>query len=203
MAIIIDNFLQGSDLWMKEKAGNPGASDISKIITSKGERSKQRDEYMRQLAGELITGECEETVQSIHMKNGLEREGEARTLFEMIHNVDVRRVALIYKDEQKQYHVSPDGLVGDEAGIEIKCPMMKTQVKYLLDGKLPTDYFSQIQMSLYVSERKYWWFLSYYKKLPPLILRIERDGAFISKLKAELDAFCVELQITVKKLKDL
>ena len=200
MAIIIDNFLQGTELWMEARAGNPGASNVSKIITTKGERSKQADEYCRQLAGELIVGECEETFKSMHMENGLAREDEARSLFELIHDVDIRKVALIYKDEQKKFHISPDGLIGEDAGIEIKCPMMKTQVKYLLDRKLPTDYFSQIQMSLYVSERKYWWFLSYYKKLPPLILRIERDEPFIAKLEKELDSFCLSLAITVKKI---
>ena len=203
MPIIIDDILQGSPEWHALRSGNVGASNISKIVTTKGERSKQADDYMMQLAGELITGQCEETFKSIHMENGLDREEEARTLFEMIHNVSIRRVALVYKDEMKKFHASPDGLIGDDAGIEIKCPMMKTHVKYLLAGKLPTDYFSQIQMSLYVCERGHWWFCSYYPGLPPLILEIHRDDVFIEKLKKELDSFVFELVQITKQLKEM
>jgi len=201
--IIIDDIEQGTPEWMALRLGNPGAGNISKIITTKGDPSKQRDDYMRQLAGEIITGQHEDTFQSIHMENGLIREAEARSLFEMIHEVTIRRVALVYKDAQKMFHVSPDGLIGDNAGLEVKCPMMKTQVKYLLENKLPTDYFSQVQMSLYVCECEYWWFMSYFAGLPPLILKIERDEAFISKLKAELEKFVVELALVVRKLREM
>ena len=203
MPIIVDNISQGSPEWDALRAGNPGASSISKIITNKGEPSKQRDDYMRQLAGELIVGQCEKTFQSIHMENGLEREENARSLFELIHDMEVRKVALVYKDEQRKFHVSPDGLIGDHAGIEIKNPMMKTHVKYLLDQKLPSDYFSQVQMSLYVCEREFWYFMSNYISLPPFIIKVERDDAFIAKLKTELDVFCFDLVATVKKLKEL
>jgi len=199
--IIIDSYSQGSPEWFEAKLGNPGASSISKIITTKGEKSKQAKDYMYQLAGELISGRYEETYQSIHMERGLERELEARVLFEILNNVTVREVAVVYKDEQKKFHVSPDGLIGDNAGIEIKAPMAKTQVKYLLDEKLPTEYFSQVQMSLYVCEREYWWFFSYVPSMSPLTIRVERDEKFISSLANALDSFNAELEKTVEKLK--
>jgi len=203
MAIIVDNISQGTTEWDNLRAGNPGASSISKIITNKGERSKQRDDYMRQLAGELITGHCEETFKSIHMENGLLREESARSSFELIKDVEIRKVALVYKDEQRKFHVSPDGLIGDYAGIEIKNPMMKTHVKYLLDKKLPSDYFSQIQMSLYTCELDLYYFMSCYAGLPPLILEIRRDEDFIGKLKVELEKFCLSLAMITKELREL
>jgi putative phage-type endonuclease len=201
MPIIIDSFDQRTDEWMNARAGNPGASAISKIITNSGELSKSRTEYLYQLAGEQITGKCEEGYSSIHMENGKVREESARSLFEMVYGVEIRQVAIVYKDEFKFFHCSPDGLVGENAGIEVKCPMMKTHVKYLIDGKLPSEYFGQVQMSLYVTEREKWHFMSHYEGLPPLILEVGRDEVYISKLAKALDDFTADLMRTVAKLK--
>ena len=203
MPIIITDFEQGSEAWFKAKAGNVGASSIDKIITTTGARSKQRDDFMMQLAGERLTGKCEETFQSQAMLNGIEREAAARALFEMINGVACKKVGIVYKDEWKLCHCSPDSLIGENEGLEIKNPMMKTQVKYLLAGKVPTDYFGQIQMSLFVTERDKWWFLSTYEGLPPLIIEVGRDEAYLKKLAEELDAFNSEMLAIVDRLKKL
>lgn len=200
MAIIVDSFLQKSPEWMAARAGNPGASNVSKIITNSGEISKQRTEYLYQLAGEAITGKCEEGYQSTAMMQGSEREDGARALFEMIYGVEARQVALVYKDEWRLFHCSPDGLPGD-AVLEMKNPMMKTHVKYLLDGKLPSDYFGQCQMSLYVTERDLLYFMSAYDGLPPFILEVRRDEVFIAKLETALLDFCADLARLVERLK--
>lgn len=203
MAIILHDIIQGTPEWMALRAGNPGAASISKIITSTGQISKQREDYLYQLAGEQITGQCEETFQSIHMANGTEREATARALFEMIYDTEVVQAGIIYKDEWRLFHASPDGLVSDDAGLELKCPMLKTQTRYLLDGKLPTDYFGQVQMSMFVSERPMWYFMSYYAGMPPFILKVERDEEYIAKMAKALDDFCADLQNVVKKLRSM
>lgn len=203
MAIIIDSFDQRSPEWMSARAGNPGASSISKIITTTGAISKSRDDYLYQLAGETITGRCEEGVQSQAMLNGCEREDAARSLFELIYGVAVRQVGIVYKDEFKFYHCSPDGLVGDNALIELKNPMLKTHVRYLLDGKLPIDYFGQCQMSLYVTERELCYFMSAYEGMPPFVVEVRRDERYISLLAKALDDFALELARIVEKLKAL
>lgn len=203
MPIIIDSYKQGEPEWFLARLGNPGASSISKIITNKGDRSKQADDYMYELAGELITGVKAETYTNATMQRGIELEGEARALFEVITDIEVRQVAVVYKDEQRKIHVSPDGLIGNNAGLELKNPMIKTHVKYLLKNKLPSEYFSQIQMSLYVCEREYWFFMSYYPGIKPLIIKVSRDEEFIERLKVALDSFCLELIMTVKKLRKL
>ena len=203
MAIIIDSFDQKSPEWMAARAGNPGASSISKIITNSGEISKQRTEYLYQLAGEKITGKCEEGFQSQAMINGTEREAAARALFEMIYGVEVRQAALVYKDEFKLFHCSPDGLVGDNAILELKNPMLKTHVKYLIEGKLPADYFGQCMMSLYVTEREFCYFMSAYEGMPPFILEVRRDERYIALLAKALDDFAADLIKTVRKLEAL
>ncbi|MEN6423335.1 MAG: lambda exonuclease family protein [Smithella sp.] len=200
MPIIIDSFEQHSEEWFAAICGNVGASNIDKIITTTGARSKQREDFMYQLAGERICGKREETFQSQAMKNGREREANARSVFSMIQGIEVKQVGVVYKDEWKLCHCSPDGLT-ENSGLEMKNPMMKTHVRYLLNGKLPTDYFCQIQMSLYVTERDLWYFMSYYDGIKPLIIECRRDEAFIKKLSEELDAFNMELLTIVEKLK--
>jgi putative phage-type endonuclease len=203
MPIIIDSYKQYEPAWFKARLGNPGASNASKILTNTGDPSKQTKEYMYQLAGEVVAGKHEETYQSTHMTTGLEREDEARMVFAMNYEVEVDQVALVYKDDKRMFHASPDGIIGTETGIEIKCPMIKTHVKYLLDGKLPTDYFAQIQMSLYVCEREHWHFCSYYPDLPLFTVKVYRDEKWIARLEKELESFCFELSGLITKLKGM
>ena len=112
-------------------------------------------------------------------------------------------VGLCYLDEHRNFSCSPDGLVGEDGGLEIKCPLIHTHVEYLLDGKLPTKYVQQVQGSMLISGRKWWDFMSYYPGLKPLVVRVERDEKFIAKLKDELNKFCFELKAIVQKLKEL
>ncbi len=201
MPIIIADVTQGSDEWHRLRVGSIGASSIDKIITTKGERSKQREDYMFTLAAERITGKQEVGYLTQAMINGIEREAEARSLFEMAHGVEIKQVGLVYKDDRKLCHCSPDGLIGDDSGIEIKNPMSKNHCKYLLANKLPTEYFCQVQMSLYVTEREKWFFVSHYPGMRPLFLEVFRNDEWIEKLDLELTRFNDELLELVDKLK--
>lgn len=199
MPIIITDIEQRSESWFQAICGNVGASSIDKIITTKGEPSKQRTEYMMTLAAERITGKQEVGYINQAMLNGIEREAEARTLFEMVHGVEVQQVGLIYTDD-KSAHCSPDGLIGEKSGYEVKNPLSKTHIKYLLDGKLPTEYFCQVQFSLFVSGRGSWWFMSHYPGIRPFMVEVFRDEKWIEKCDKELKAFNQELEEMVKRL---
>lgn len=194
---------QLSPEWFTEHAGKPGASSFNKIVTTKGERSKQREGYLHQLAAEALTGRKEEGYVSNAMAEGTRRESESRSYYELIEGMTVQEVGMVYPDEQKRYLCSPDGIVNDEWGLEMKNVIGKTQVAYLLKDKLPTEYFIQTQGSLLVTGFKRWDFLSYHPGLPPLRIKVKRDEAFISKLAKELDSFCLELAQTIKKLREL
>ena len=200
MAIIETSFEQRSEEWFKARLGNIGASSMSKIITSQGKPSKQREGLLFQLASEKIREAGDETYQSQAMIDGQVREDEARSLFELLKDVEIKQAAMVYKNEDKSFHISPDGLIGDDGGIEIKAPLGKTHAKYLYDNKVPTDYFVQIQSSLYVSERKYWWFMSYVESMRPLMIKVERDEKFIEALAIELNLFCAELKEIINKI---
>ncbi len=200
MPIIID-LIQGSPEWVSEKIGKPSASNASKIITNEGVKSKQSEGYLYELVAERLTGCKEEGYKNENMAVGIEREEESRRFFELIHGVEVDRCGVVYKDDDKRFLCSPDGIINNEYGLELKNPLPKTQVKYLLDNKTPEVYFSQIQMSLYITDFKYWMFMAYVPLLKPLIIRVERDEVFIKKLEAELNKFSDELDRITEKLR--
>ena len=197
----IINVIQGTDQWHQEKLGKPSASNASKILTNEGRQSKQREGYLYQLASEIITGVSEESYQNANMVTGNEREQESRALYELIYGVEVTQVGVVYKDNERKFLCSPDGIIENKYGLEMKNPLPKTQVKYLLDENLPSEYFSQVQFSLYVCEFEFWDFLSHSPALRPLIIRVHRDEKFIKALKVELEIFCENLEDVVNKIR--
>ena len=200
--MIIIDCPQQSLQWFQEKAGKPGSSSFDKIVTTKGEPSKSRTDYLYQLVGETLIGRQEEGFSNWAMQQGVEREAESREAFELTQNVKIRQVGVIYPDESKQYLCSPDGLFADDTeGVELKNPLLKTHIKYLLNGGLPTEYFCQVQGSMLCSGFSRWWFMSYYPGVEPLIIEVQRDEPFIEKLKAELERFCMDTAILLRKIK--
>jgi len=201
--IVLSDIVQGSESWFEAKLGIPGSSSFNKIITASGATSKQRTEYLYKLAAEKLTGEREETYQSQAMTEGLNREEESRTLYEMITDTIVSQVGVIFKDEQKRFLCSPDGIVNGDWGLEMKNVLPKTQVGYLVSGKIPSKYICQIQGSLLVTGFKRWDFFSYCPGLPPLIIKVQRDEVFIKKMSKVLDEFHLELIMLVRKIKGI
>lgn len=190
---------QGTPEWLSCRAGIPSASNFDMIVTSKGDSSKQAQKYMYRLAGERITGMPEETYQNAAMARGVEMEAEARSYYELTTGQTVEQVGFCVADCGAG--CSPDGFVGEDGLIEIKCPSIAVHVGYLLDNKVPTDYFQQTQGQLFVTGRKWLDFISYYPLMKPLVVRMERDEVFIRKLEVELRVFYQQLEEIVNKIK--
>lgn len=205
--IIIKDLIQGSPEWFAAKIGTPSASNASCIITNDGKPSKQREGYMFTLSAERITNKQENGYKNAAMEAGQEREDESRNMFNLIHNVEVEKVGVIYKDEKKRFLCSPDGLVykGEKPiyGVELKNPLGKTQVKYLLDGGLPSEYFGQVQFSLYVTGLPKWYFMSFVPAMKPLIIEVKPDEKYQKALEAEITKFCDELDEVTEKLRGI
>lgn len=196
--MIILQIEQQTAEWEEARIGVPTASCFDKIVTTKGEDSKQAQKYMYQLAGEKVAGFREEGYTNGIMQRGIEIEAEARSFYELRDDVTVQEVGICFKDDERKYGCSPDGLVGEEGMVEFKCPIMSTHVGYLLDNCLPTEYFQQVQGQLFITGRKWCDFVSYYPGLKPLVVRVLRDEEFIAKLEEKLNKFCIELQKTVE-----
>jgi hypothetical protein len=203
--MIISEVEQLSDEWFSEHAGIPGASSMDKIITSTGKPSTSRKDLMYKLTAEALLGEKEKGYTNSIMEEGTAREDESRNYFSFAYDVEVHQVGMCYRDEQKKYLCSPDGLIkeGDEwvSGLEMKNPLAKTHVSYLIAGKLPTKYFVQVQSSLFITELPKWYFMSYYPGLKPFVIEVYPDLEFHKKLESALDTFCAELAQMIGRLK--
>ncbi|KKK78328.1 hypothetical protein LCGC14_2844650, partial [marine sediment metagenome] len=96
------------------------------------------------------------------MERGILMEAQARDMYDLLTGNEVEIVGLCYKDEDKRFSCSPDGLIGKDGEIEIKNPTSAVHIGYLLENKLPTDYFCQTQGQLFVTGRKWLDFFSFY-----------------------------------------
>lgn len=185
---------QYSPQWWDARRGIPTSSQFSRICTpAEGGYSGQADGYIHELIASLYdpTYGVVEDYQSAAMKNGTILEPEARRFYEFERGHPVQEVGLCVTDDGR-VGASPDGLVGEDGALEIKSPMHKTQVAYLLDGGLPLKYRCQAHGHLIVTGRDWCDFLSYAQGLPHLLVRIEPDE-FTDKLRACLEQFCDEL----------
>ena len=197
--MIIMDVDQGSDEWLAARLGIPTASMFKNIITSQGKPSTRANDYMHKLCAELLLGK-QEDYKSEAMERGSELESEARTFYEFQSDLEVQQVGIVYLDEEKQVACSPDGFIGDDKGLEIKCPKSHTHVKYLLAGKVPAEYVPQVQGSMWITERSSWDFLSYYPGIAPLLITVERDDEYIDLMAAEVNKFIEKLTIAKRKL---
>ena len=184
---IIKDIEQGTDEWLKLRLGVATASNFDKIITTAGKESESLKKYALQLATELMLEIPEPTFKNDIMARGNELEALAKEAYQE-ETFNVVEQITMFKSDCGNFGYSPDGLVGNDGLVEIKCPLATTHFKYLIDNKMPSDYWQQVQGGLWVSQRKWIDFISfnsYFKEKKLFIIRVERDEEFIAKL-AEL-----------------
>jgi hypothetical protein len=201
MTVEIIDVEQGSPEWFAARAGLPTSSEFKTILREGrgGGDSVTRKAYLRRLAGEILTGEpAPEGYSNAFMARGKELEDEARTLFAFMMDVEPQRVGFL-KNGRKG--ASPDSLIADFAGLEIKVAIPAVQIERLEWNRLPPEHIPQVQGNLLVSERETWFFMSYCPKLPPLILPIHRDEAKIKEIAKAVDAFNEELDSLVASIR--
>ena len=183
--------VQGSEAWHMARLGIPTASNFGKIVTPAGALSKQADAYLHRLVAERLLGRPVDETDAAWMERGQVMEAEAIAFFELQRGVDVRRVGFVTTDDGVA-GCSPDGLVGDDSGLELKCPSAAVHCGYLLDVE-PRRYWPQIQGALWITERSRWNFLSYCPELPPALTDYERDEDYIAKLAPAVREFAARV----------
>lgn len=198
MSIVMD-IEQRSAEWIKCRIGIPTASCFDKIITpATGKPSASAVAYRRELLAEWLMGEPVSIKESGWMQRGTEMEPEARAFYEFEADAEVTETGFVYLDERRLIGCSPDGLVGDDGLVEIKCPSPGVHVSYLIDAKLPTAYIPQVQGCLWVTGRQWCDFISYHPEIEPLIVRARRDEPYIAKMAVLVEAF-VEAMIAERE----
>lgn len=189
--------VQGSDEWFEARLGFVTASNFHKVLNKKTGRGA----YMHKLAAERLTGFREASYKNDIMEYGNETEAEARRYYEIACDRKVEQVGFVMRDED--VGASPDGLVGEEGFIEIKCPLSSTHIETILSDKMPTKYIPQVQGLLWVTGRMWCNFISFDPKVlsrPMFLLRIERDEKYIDSLTGAVERFIEELKETVDKI---
>jgi len=191
MPIKIYNMEQGTPEWFMARRGVPSASNFKKIITAKKwELSSSAEVYAVDLVAEVAQGGAPEAIKSYcspDMEHGTETEPEARNYYNLLGFGDVTEVGFVV-DSLGRFGCSPDGLVGEEGGLELKCPKLSTQAKRLWQGTLPDEYKAQVHGSMIITGRKWWDFMSYAIGLPPFIIRVYPDE-FTAALRSCMSQF--------------
>lgn len=195
---------QGSQTWLDTRAGLPTASDFDCLVTPLGKvkTGEGPKSYLAKKVAEAWQGGPLLEFNSWDMEAGQILEEEARPWAEIHFGCDIQRVGFITTDDGK-IGCSPDGLIGDDSGIEIKCPKVETHVGYLLNGELPADYVAQVQGSMFVTGFKTWKFMSYRRRFPNLVLTIERDEKFMDALSEALDAFYEKFEASMARMEEI
>lgn len=185
---------QGTQEWLDARLGIPTASRFSDIITATTlQPSKSSFSYLCECAAEWMIGEPLDAGQSPYMDRGRKMENEAIKWYEFQHDVTVRRVGLVLRDD-RAVGCSPDGLVGDDGGLEIKCPGAKAHVAYLLRPEtLAKKYHCQVQGSLWLTGRRWWDIVSYNPGMERVCVRVEPDKAFFVAFDFAIALFVKEL----------
>lgn len=204
---IITDIEQGSEEWLQLRLGWITASRFKDVISNGrgGAPSKTRKSYLYQLAAEAITGELTESYSNEYMEWGTQTEPQARAMYELDSGNDVDEVTFIKWNQVNKVGISPDGLVGGNGGLEIKCPKTTTQIETFLSGKMPTCHKAQVQGSLWVTGREWWDFVSFDPRIDGeasyVCYRQYRDDDYIKELEEKCLAFECELIETINKLR--
>jgi len=181
---IYEKVEQGSQEWLDLRKGKMTASHADAIGTA----GKGLDTYIRKMMAESYSRAEKEQYTNEDMERGKELEDQARSIYAINNGVEVSQVGFI---EHSQYAgCSPDSLVGEDGGLEIKCPKDEVYFEYLLDEEKAIDskYIWQIQMNLLITGRKWWDFMAYNPNFEKssFIFRILPDEEKINKLKIGL-----------------
>ncbi len=195
--------------WFEVRRGKVTASHM-RDVTSKGrgsQPSKTRESYMTKLAVERLTGNVGDNFTSQFMQDGIDREPDAISNYEFYKNVDVDQIGFVDHFKIKMSGASPDGLIGEEGLIEVKCPKATTHFEYLKNKTIPSEYIKQMDWQLACTGRQWCDFVSFHPDFPEelqlLIIRHKRDDQAIKELEEAVQIFLDDLDKTVAELTDM
>lgn len=201
---IIRDIEQGSQEWLSLRLGIVTCSELDcLLVNGKGQAGFGAGafSYMNQLIGERITGEAADPFQgNRHTERGHELEGKARELYVARTGAELEQVAIILNHG---IGYSPDALVGSEGLDEIKTKLPKFQVSVILAGEVPKEHIAQCQGGLWVSDREWIDFISYWPGMPLFIKRMYRDEAVIRTMAERVRVFYELLEERMERVMEV
>lgn len=182
--------------WDLARLGSLGASRIGDALSKlkRGDRTAKADDVLWDLIAERITGLPTKRTNALQW--GVDHEAEAREAYAFLTNAAVTQVGLIPHPRLERAHASPDALVGDDGGLEIKCPTSATHLRTVHAQAIPEDHLPQLFWCMACSGRQFWDFLSYDPRCPPglqmFVGRVQRDDKVIAQMEKEAEALLAE-----------
>jgi putative phage-type endonuclease len=200
--------IQGSDAWLAIRLGKVTASRVADVVAkTKSGWGASRANYMAQLIAERLTGTPAESFTNAAMAWGNEKEPDARRAYEWQTDCSVVEIGFVPHPSIAMSGASPDGLIGDDGLVEIKCPNTATHIDTLLGQKVPEKYVTQMQWQMACTGRRWCDFVSFDPRLPEemslFVRRVERDETRIAELEAMVAEFLAELDAKVGELRSL
>ena len=199
---------QNSAKWIWARTGRITASRICDLMATlkRGGEAASRRDYRAELIAERLTGRAEDCYVSKEMRSGSEQEPFARTAYEIRTGTMVDQVGFVFHPQLDFSGASPDGLIGKDGGLELKCPKTTTHLAYMTAGTVPKEYEYQLLWNMACTEREWWDFASFDARLPEklrlFIVRMSRDEARIGEIEREvvtlnheIDTICEQLGV--------
>ena len=198
---------QRSDEWFSARLGCVTASRTADVMAkTKSGYSASRANYMAQLITERLTQEKADGFSSAAMQWGTETEPQARAAYELMTGEDVLEDGFVTHPTITGFGASPDGLVGADGLVEIKCPNSATHIDTLLSEKVPAKYVTQMQVQMMCCQREWCDFVSFDPRLPGdmnfWMQRVHRDDDFCKDIETEVIAFLEETSMKIAKLRE-
>lgn len=199
--------IQGSEEWHKARLGKVTASRVADVTAkTKTGWGASRANYMAELLAERLTGVPAEQYQNAAMKWGTDTEAEARAAYAFMRDAEVLTVGFIDHPKIAMTGASPDGLIGDDGLVELKCPNTATHIDTLLGDAIPTKYITQMQWQMACTGRQWCDWVSYDPRLPGsmqlFVHRVPRNDETIADLETLISDFLAELDAKVAALNE-
>lgn len=194
--------------WFQARLGKVTASRVADVIAkTKTGYSASRENYMAQLVVERLTNTQAESFTNAAMQWGTDQEPFARAAYELKMGVMVDETGLVDHPTIPMAGASPDGLVGEDGLVEIKCPNTATHIDTLLTQTVPAKYNTQMQFQMACTGRQWCDFVSFDPRMPQkaqiFIKRVLRDDSFIKEIESEIKKFLAEVSAKVDQLNKL
>ena len=199
------DIVQGSAEWHAIRCGKVTASRVADVVAkTKTGWGASRANYMAEIIAERLTGETAAGFTNAAMQWGTDNEPDARVAYEFRTDAEVAQVGFVIHPVIQDSGASPDGLVGDDGLVEIKCPNTATHIETLIGQAVPSKYIPQMQWQMACTGRKYCDFVSFDPRLPEsmrlAVMRVERDDKLIASLEKDIADFLAEVETKVAKL---
>lgn len=199
---------QRTDEWFAVRCGKCTASRVADVVAkTRNGWGASRANYMAQLVVERLTGQPAESYINAAMQHGIDTEPEARTAYEFYRDCEVTQVAFTDHPSIPMSGASPDGLVGNDGMVEIKCPNSATHIESLLGASIPDKYIIQMQWQMACEGREWCDFVSYDPRMPEelrlFVERVARDDKRINLLEKDVADFLAEVSAKFEQLQAL